>query len=44
MILVPYKVRGYHQTPIPFEVWGTMGVIDSCKVPAVDSNYEDTSP
>ena len=27
----------------PYKVWGTKRVIDSYKVPAVDSNYEDTS-
>ena len=42
-IPVPYKVRGDHQIPIPFKVWGTIRVIDSYKVPTVDSNHEDTS-
>ena len=39
MIPVPYKVRDDHQIPIPYKVWGTIRVIDSYKVPTVDSNH-----
>ena len=38
MIPVSYKVRGDHQTSIPYKVWGNIRVIDSYKVLAVDSN------
>ena len=41
MIPVPYKVRGIIRYHIKYG--GTIKVTDSYRVPAVDSNHEDTS-
>ena len=43
MIHVPYKVRGTIRCLFHIRHRGTITVIDSYKVPAVDSNHEDTS-
>ena len=33
-------LQGSH---MPYKVWGTLSIIDSYRIPALDSNHEDTS-